>query len=288
MLGHTNDLVGLINRLVMDLLTPLLKHISPSVQYYFSGFDCEGGHYDGSDPHGHLHVVKNGQMRLDLPGGRCLQIDTPSVLLLPRPCAHTMIPDASGVELVCGTIDLGLAEQSPLALSMPEFLVIPIAEMPSIAPTLQLIYGEAFDESMGRQPAIDRLLEYFVIQVLRFLVSQGRLSQGTLAVMADPRLARALNAMHERPSHPWTLEQLADIANVSRARFAANFHRLAGVTPLDYLTNWRLSVARTLLRQGRSLKSAASAVGYQSPEAFGRVFAKRMGKTPTEWMRAME
>lgn len=286
MLCRTNGLEVLINRLVMDHLNPLLNHLSPSVSYYFSGTACAGGTYayDGTEPCGHLHLVKSGTVQVSV-SGKYISIDRPAVLLFPRPCAHTMLPGEGGVELVCGRVDLGHAEQSPLALSLPAFLSIPLAEMPAIGTTLDLLYREAFGAEIGRQIAINRLLDYFMIHVLRHLVVQGQLNHGALAALADPRLALALHAMHERPSHPWTLEQLAEIANLSRAQFAAKFHRLAGIPPLEYLTNWRLSVARGLMRQGRPLKSVASAVGYQSPEAFGRVFTRRIGQTPAEWVR---
>jgi AraC-like DNA-binding protein len=70
---------------------------------------------------------------------------------------------------------------------------------------------------------------------------------------------------------------------MSRARFAANFKTIVGTTPLDYLTDWRLSIAQTLIRQGKPLKSIAAQVGYQSTAAFSRVFTKRVGATPAEW-----
>lgn len=269
----------------MDILTPLFKHVLPSVRYYFSGTDCEGGSYDGKDPWGHLHLVKSGSMRLDVPGIAALNITTPTVLLFPRPCAHSMAPAQDGVELVCGQVDLGVAEQSPLALSLPAWLAIPMTDLPAADTTLELLYQEAFGNGIGRPTAISLLLDYFLIHVLRHLLAQGRFSDGVLAAMSDARLALAFNAMHERPAYPWTLEQLAERAHMSRARFAANFHKLAWIPPLEYLTHWRLSVARGLLRQGRPLKSVAAAVGYQSPEAFGRVFAKRIGHTPAEWVR---
>jgi AraC-like DNA-binding protein len=270
----------------MDVLTPLLSHLSPSARYFYSGTTCEGGLYDGTDRVGHLHLVKSGRLSVEVPGMPEIVIEQPTLLFFPQPCAHRMTPGPFGVELVCGTVDLGIREQSPLAASLPAVLVIPINDIPSVGTTLGLLYEEAFGDAFGRQAALDRLLEYFLIQVLRYLLAQGQLSQGALAAMADPRLALALNAMHQRPAHPWTLEILADIAGMSRSRFAANFHKLAGMPPLDYLTNWRLAVARGLLRQGRPLKSVASAVGYQSPEAFGRVFSKRLGQTPVEWVRA--
>jgi len=269
----------------MDLLAPLINHFSLSVKYYFSGKTCEGGTYDGLAPVGHLHVVRSGSMLVGLPGGRQITIDTPTVLFFPRPCAHSITPDANGIELVCGTVDLGFTEQSPLAVSLPQVLAIRISDIPGIGATLDLLYQEAFADQIGRQTALDRLFEYFIIHVLRYLVAQGQFSQGALSAMADPRLAQAFNAMHERPSHPWTLDELADQARMSRARFAANFREMAGITPLEYLTNWRLAVARGQLRQGRPLKSVAHAVGYQSPEALSRVFARKVGQTPAEWLR---
>lgn len=285
MLHHTIGLEKLFIRLTMDLLAPLVSHFSLSVKTYYTGKTCEGGSYDGRAPVGHLHVVKSGRLQVGLPGSRQITIDTPTVLFFPRPCAHNMMPDASGVELVCGTVDLGFAEQSPLAISLPQVVSIPIADMPGISTTLDLLYQEAFANEIGRQTALDRLFEYFIIHVLRHLIAQGQLSHGALAAMADPRLAHAFNAMHERPSHPWTLDELADLASMSRARFAANFRALAGITPLEYLTSWRLAVARGQLRQGRPLKSVANAVGYQSPEALSRVFARKVGQTPGEWLR---
>jgi AraC-like DNA-binding protein len=89
--------------------------------------------------------------------------------------------------------------------------------------------------------------------------------------------------MHERPEFPWTLETLAEAAGMSRARFAVNFRDKAGMTPLEYLTDWRLSVARKLLQQGRSISSIASLVGYQSHTALTRMITKKLGVPPKEW-----
>lgn len=283
--GYLDRLENLINRLDMDILAPLISHLSLSVSCYFSGRTCEGGEYDDTIPVGHLHIIKGGGMDVTLRGGEAVRIDQPSALFLPRPTVHVMTPLPGGVELVCGTVDLGLTEKSPLAASLPAVLVIPIADLPAIGPTLDLLFEEAFGMALGRQSAIDRLMEYFVVLVLRHLVARGDVSQGSLAAMADPRLCVALSAMHERPAHPWTLDELANVASMSRARFAARFRELAGCPPLEYLTDWRLAIARRQLRQGRALKSVAHAVGYQSPEALTRVFVRKTGLSPARWAK---
>ena len=71
---------------------------------------------------------------------------------------------------------------------------------------------------------------------------------------------------------------------MSRARFALNFRARVGATPLDYLTDWRISVAQTLLRRGKPLKAVAPAVGYTSPVALTRVFTRRLGLSPAAWL----
>ena len=285
MLGSINGLEKPVIRLVMDHLAPLLGHLSLTAKVFFTGKSCQVGLLGGTDPVGHIHLVKSGSVSIEVRGERVNQIDRPTVLFFPRPCHHTLIPGEAGVELVCATVDLGLTEGGPLAVYLPELVSIPTADMPGIAATLDLLFSEAFSTEIGRQAALDRLMEYFIIQVLRHMIGQGMVSGGILAAMTDPRLGHAINAMHERPAHPWTLEELAEVALMSRARFAAHFRKLAGITPLDYLTSWRLAVARGQLRRGRPLKSIAQSVGYQSSEALSRAFARKVGKTPFEWMR---
>lgn len=284
-LGSSISIKKQFDRLYMDILAPLVSNFSLSIKAYYSGHTCEEGAYDGQDPAGHLHLVRSGSMNLVLPNGSQSTIREPTVVFLPRPIAHKLEPGAEGVELVCGTVDLGLNEQSPLALALPPVVLMPLRRIAGIGTTLDLLYSEAFGDEVGRQTALDRLFEYFIIQVLRHLIASGQVNGGALAAMSDTRLARAFHAMHEKPSHPWTVEELADQAGMSRARFASQFKTRAGVTPLEYLTNWRLAVARGQLRLGRPLKSVASAVGYQSPEALSRAFAKKVGKTPAEWIR---
>jgi AraC-like DNA-binding protein len=79
---------------------------------------------------------------------------------------------------------------------------------------------------------------------------------------------------------------MAGVAGMSRARFAAHFMHKVGVPPGDYLTGWRLGLARRLLRRGLAVKRVAEEVGYASPGAFGRVFRRRVGATPRAWQQS--
>jgi AraC-like DNA-binding protein len=49
------------------------------------------------------------------------------------------------------------------------------------------------------------------------------------------------------PDRPWTVADLACVAGLSRTAFSNRFHELLDHTPLGYLTDWRMQLARRLL-----------------------------------------
>jgi transcriptional regulator GlxA family with amidase domain len=155
--------------------------------------------------------------------------------------------------------------------------------LPELAPALELLFSEANSESPGRQTALDRLFEYLLVLLMRSALKEHLIDSGVLLGLADDRLSKAIEGMHKHPETPWSLEELAQRAGMSRARFAARFRQVVGMTPFDYLTDWRLGVAQTMLRKGGSLKLIASAVGYTNATALTRVFTRRLGMSPSDW-----
>jgi transcriptional regulator GlxA family with amidase domain len=187
--------------------------------------------------------------------------------------------------MVCASIEFGAGLRNPLARALPDVVLIRLRDLPSLAMTLQLLFTEAGEQHCGRQAVLDRLIEVVVVQVLRDLMDEQRLQVGLLAGLADPRLAKAINAMHAEPARTWSLEALAAAAGMSRARFAAKFREVVGMTPGGYLGEWRLGVAQSLLRKGKSVQLVADVVGYGSASALSRAFRAQVGQTPTEWLR---
>jgi AraC-like DNA-binding protein len=184
---------------------------------------------------------------------------------------------------VCARLDFGGGAIQSLIQSLPSFIHIPLRSSGGLGQGAELLFQEAFEDLPARQPAMDRLAEYFLILLLRDVVGREIIQAGTLRGLSNERLSKVLIAMHEHPGQPWNLDQLAGIAGMSRARFAAQFKDVVGTSPMAYLTDWRIGVVQTMLRRGEPLKSIAPAVGYESSTALSRVFTQLVGLSPTEW-----
>ena len=273
--------------MALDRLDALLSRFPMQARLFHSGLLC-GSHEFDTDT-GYLHVVRRGPVKIHHAAGKAITITEPSVVLYPAPLQHRFVCDKTeGADLVCASVRIGDSlAHNPIVTSLPPCVVIPLPALPNMGPTLELLFAEAFGANCGREAAVNRLFELAIIHVLRFAMGEGRTSTGMLAGLSDPALARAIVAMHEKPGHEWTLEDLARKAGMSRSRFAAAFHETVGLTPGSYLAGWRVTVAQDLLRKGRPLKVVANEVGYGSPVALSRAFRAKTGRSPREWRQSL-
>jgi AraC-like DNA-binding protein len=93
-----------------------------------------------------------------------------------------------------------------------------------------------------------------------------------------------VQAIHENADKPWTVEELARVALMSRASFARVFQQTLGQTPMQYLSDWRMTLARDLLlAESLSLAQIAERVGYSSQYAFAAAFRRHHGEPPGRW-----
>ncbi|WP_286744388.1 AraC family transcriptional regulator [Aquabacterium sp. UBA2148] len=282
-----NNLHVPINRLdVMDRLSLLLQRFSLSAGVFYAGQLCGIHHFDQDPARGHVHLVRRGPVRLTGMPESAQRIEQPTLVFMPRPDAHRLIADEhEGADVVCANILFGAGGRNPITDSLPGMVLVPLADLPGAEALLSLLDEEAFTPHCGRQAALDRLCEILLIRLLRYCMDQGITQGGALAGLSDVRLSKALMALHEHPEHDWTLDTMADLAGMSRARFAVHFKEVMGQTPADYLSDWRIALAQSRLREGRPIKALAQELGYANPSALSRAFSARTGLSPRDWLR---
>jgi AraC-like DNA-binding protein len=188
--------------------------------------------------------------------------------------------------VLCATVQFGgNGTNNPLGNSLPPLVAVELARLHEASFLLSLIQQEAFDARSGAQAAIDCLCELLIIRLLRHCLDEGLTTGGTLAGLSDPRLARAIAAIHREPTRAWALADMAAEAGMSRARFAARFRQVTGQTPGHCLAGWRIAVAQGLLKSGRPMKQVCLQAGYASSSAFTRAFIRQVGLSPARWRK---
>lgn len=196
------------------------------------------------------------------------------------------------LNLVCGFLGCDVRPFNPLLATLPRLLHVPRPPNPDtdmLGKLIDLTLTESRQPRTGSEAVRVRLSELMFVEVVRrYLAAMPAGQSGWLAGLRDPTVGRALARLHERPAHPWTLEELAGEVGVSRSTLADRFTHFVGQPPMQYLTQWRMQVAADLLADGTTKVSAvARDVGYASEAAFSRAFAKAAGSSPAVWRRAL-
>jgi len=189
---------------------------------------------------------------------------------------------ASGI--ITGWFTFDIASSRPLTSILPPFLHFRFDEEHSRAlhATLDMLSIETNSPGIGRDLVVRSLADILFVQALRVFISGSNCPKhGFLAALADPQLSLAIHVMHTESGRPWTVASLAAICGMSRPSFAMRFKQIVGQAPLEYLTQWRMSLAMRMLREEtKPLSTIALAVGYDSDSAFAKAFRRHTGMAP--------
>jgi len=199
-------------------------------------------------------------------------------------------------QLICGHLTYGMHGRScpghTLLERLPPYILIrDYGEERGVwlEATLRVIAAEAGRDRMGSDLIALKMTEALFAQAIRAHLETVSPDDGALAGFADPNLSRALSAFHREPAKDWTVEGLARIAGQSRTGFAQHFAAKMGMTPMQYLTSWRMQIACEGLVDSRlSVADAAELAGYASEAAFSRVFRKQLGVSPAAYRQQFE
>ncbi|WP_421882734.1 AraC family transcriptional regulator [Pacificispira sp.] len=222
----------------------------------------------------------------------------PAVPLNEALSAGTLTPDGrfqygetgACTTLLCGFCRFRAGFNHPVLSQLPKVVVLRAAEIRN-DPPLTALLGILAAEHDGGQPGgtaiLTRSMEMLLLYALRRLTGKEMsATPGFLTVLADRRLRRSVEAIHNRPEARWTLSDLAREAGMSRTAFAEAFAARAGMAPAAYLRLWRMIRARDLLRHtDLDVSEIAARCGYESVPSFSIRFKKETGLGPGAFRR---
>jgi len=153
--------------------------------------------------------------------------------------------------------------------------------------SLDRMRQELSEPQPGGFLVVQHIAHMILVQALRLHLAEGlKGGVGWLFALADPQMSAAIGAMHQDPSHRWTLQSLAQRAGMSRSAFALKFKATVGSSPMDYLTRWRMILAGERLTNSKaSISMVAHDLAYDSESAFSTAFKRVMGCSPRRFSR---
>jgi len=152
---------------------------------------------------------------------------------------------------------------------------------------LERLNEEANNLSPGSFLITEQLAYMMLVQVLRLHLAEGpKEGVGWLFALSDKQMSAAISCVHDDPAHQWTVQNMAEHVGMSRSTFALRFKKTVGMTPIEYLTHWRMMLAGNRLENSNdSIYLIAASLGYESESAFGKAFRRVMGCSPRRYSR---
>ncbi|MDZ4188900.1 MAG: AraC family transcriptional regulator [Hydrogenophaga sp.] len=178
-----------------------------------------------------------------------------------------------------GDVALWVHLEGPAApMLMCEFaqpLRLPLADADvALQLAVQTLWTEMVAPRCGQPAMLTHAGNMLFIGLLRHLVAHPNTEFGLFSGLNDPRIAKALVAIHTNPQASWSLESLSGYAGMSRTLFATQFKNVMGTPPGKYLSRFRLLVAQRAVLSGRGLKEAARQSGYRDVSALSRALGQ--------------
>ncbi|SEF51531.1 transcriptional regulator, AraC family [Actinacidiphila yanglinensis] len=253
-----------------------------------------------------FHIVLSGGCWLVTSDGPATELTTGTVVLTPTgaahglshaPCALDDLPpgvmgpepepsEPVDVEILCGAYRLEHGPERLFVAGLPDVIVVPPDHdrYPELRTVVDLLRADVSGTQPGSSASRRALLDLVLVHGLRQWLEQNR-APGLLNV-TDPSIAAALHAIHADLGRRWTVQQLSQVAGLSRAAFTRRFTALVGRPPMAYLTEQRLTYAGRLLRETTApLAAIAGEVGYATEFAFAAAFRRAFGVSPGRFRR---
>jgi len=292
----------------MSVLNQLLAALKVEANVFHNGQYCGMWAIDTSGRQRMtFHVVSHGACRLQV-GEQIMELHQGDVVFLPSDSTHRASGlssdddidvnraqstslvhglETDGTGLVCGYFDHQNPVFDHILMQLPEVIVLRAAgdEDKSSATTqvVQLILQESVSSGQSTNLLLNRLADCLLYLLLRDHVD---VNTSVFSGLIHPKLNSILELIHGEPEKKWNVDELAQVAGMSRSAFSRLFKERVGLSPMDYLTQWRMTLAyRYLADDGISTLDAALRCGYESEASFSKAFKRVMGVGPGQVRR---
>jgi AraC-like DNA-binding protein len=290
----TGTLPPMIQNALETILEAVLNSYQLRVEIVMNARYC--GDWYEKEPEtraGQFHLIGEGSCWVSspvLPAPVALQKG--DLIVFPAGARHTLSNSADAcpvgastsdtTSMLCGEMEFVFGSYNPVMDALPRCLLVRSSDGGEAFRHLaSVLLSLSAEPVLGQRTMMNKLADGLFTMAVCAHARQSGDARGVFAALLDPRLSKALAALHTDPARSWSLQQLADVAAMSRTVFAARFNDVVGMPPMQYLARWRIAEAKRLLTDRRlSMAGIAERVGYSTEAAFRRMFKRIEGIAP--------
>ena len=150
--------------------------------------------------------------------------------------------------------------------------------------TVELLLGEVDRQRIGARSIIESLTKNLLLMAMREHLGKMRADNPLRLLLAEPQIARVVNAITKNPGERHSMDSLARLAAMTPQAMARRFEAIFAMAPNEYVLHVRLTMAEALLRNtDLPVKTIAGKIGFASRSHFSRLFSKFSGRDPTAY-----
>ena len=154
---------------------------------------------------------------------------------------------------------------NPVIAALPPLLRISLRECEPfdwIESSMRFAIQEIVQGRLASSPLMSRLSELLLVEALRKHIEENEPDYGWLGGFRDRQMGKALSTLHRDLAQSWTVDMLAKEAAMSRTAFSTRFSELTGMSPMRYVSDWRMRAAQSHLMDGdHTIAGIAAKVG---------------------------
>lgn len=282
----------------MNALNQLLTTLKIEANIYKNGQYCGMWAIDTSGAQRMtFHIISKGCCYL-LIDDETLEMNTGDVIFFPHDASHrisnvthqnvpinaattekmssTLSEESTG--LICGNFENNHPLFPRLLKQLPKYIHIKATHNSSSKKIIDLICEESIQIDENSSLLLNRLADCLFYALLR---DHTDTTSGLFSAFSHAQINKSLELIHQNTTKNFTLEELASEAGMSRSAFANVFKEIICQTPMEYVTQWRMTQAyRWLADEGISTLSAALRSGYENEASFSKAFKRIIGFGP--------
>ena len=178
---------------------------------------------------------------------------------------------------------LGVANVTVLMREEESFQ--PILELGSSKDEMKSYMIQIYREMQEKREGYQMMMKSLLLRLTVLMTRRKKLELGfeeSLNIKRD--LANVKNYIDAHYANPITLDELANLAFMSKFHLVREFSKALGTSPIEYLLERRIGEARVLLSStSMSISDIATSVGFSSASYFSQRFKLITGTTPIEF-----